>query len=99
MIWANETINSTRMENKTENQNSNDMSINPEKTIKMNLKELLAGCWFLLTLGVSIGGFIKVVSDVKDVSAKIDNISKDVTDLKVQNAKLETLVKGKEVLK
>jgi hypothetical protein len=70
-------------------------TISSDKKINLTIKEFLAVCMFLISLGISIGGFIKVIGDVKDVSTKVDNVSKDITDLKVQNAKLETLVKGK----
>lgn len=75
-----------------ENENT---TISSDKKINLTVKEFIAVCMFLISLGISIGGFIKVISDVKDVSTKIDNISKDITDLKVQNAKLEVLIKGK----
>lgn len=73
----------------------NQQTILSDKKINLTIKEFIGVCMFLVSLGISIGGFIKVINDVKDVSTKVDSVNKEVVDLKVQNAKIETLLKNK----
>ncbi|GAA4498503.1 hypothetical protein GCM10023172_15630 [Hymenobacter ginsengisoli] len=79
-----------------QNTSSSTNNITSDKTITFSLKEFIAICVFLVTLGISIGGYVKVAGEIEKVADKIDSMNKEVTDIKVQNAEIKTLVSEKK---
>ncbi len=63
--------------------------VSTKTIIKLTVKELTLIIIFILSIGISLGGFIKILSDVKDLSTKMDKMSEEVTTIKVQNAQIE----------
>lgn len=78
---------------------SNTKEVTSETKIKLSVKEFIGVFIFIISIGISIGGFLKVIGDVKEVSTKLDNLSKDVNDIKIQNGQIKTLIMGKDAIK
>jgi len=61
-----------------------------DKTIRVSVKEILTVAVFLITVGISIGGFIKVICDLEKISNDVKDINKEITNIKVANKGIET---------
>jgi hypothetical protein len=70
-------------------------TITPESKIKLSVKEFLSVCIFLISIGISIGGFIWVLNDIKDVKGKIDNLSDKLDKIQSQTDKIEGYILNK----
>lgn len=62
------------------------------KTIGFSVRDFVGLCIFLIALGISVGGFIKVINDVGKLEVKIDNITNDVSSIKEQTAEIKGII-------
>jgi hypothetical protein len=59
-----------------------------DKRIIMTIRDFTAVCLFVIGIGISIGGFIKVLNDFEKLDAKIDKLSDSVAKIQEQNGEL-----------
>jgi len=82
-----------------ENNNKGNETIS-EKKIILSIKEIIVSIIFLVSVGTSIGGYISVIKQVDKISETLSIMSKDINDIKIQNAititKIELLLNNKK---
>jgi hypothetical protein len=70
------------------------MTDTAKKNIGLSAKDFIGVCLFLISLGISIGGFLKVIADFDKLDTRIEKLSDDITTIKVQNAEIKGDIKA-----
>ncbi len=57
--------------------------------ITLSVKEIIKAVFFLLSLGIVIGGYLMTINRVSTLEKKLDSIDQKLEILMIQNAKIE----------
>lgn len=64
-----------------------------EKRYIFSLKEIITTGWFILILGITIGGYVKILNEVEDIGKQVQSMANDISFIKGQNSKIVDSIK------